>query len=296
MEHIITVFTPTYNRAHTLSCLYDSLKAQSSFQFEWLIVDDGSTDETENLIRQFQAECTFFPIHYHKQKNGGKHTAINTGIGLAKGFLFFIVDSDDYLIQDAIEMIFLWESSISSEERFAGVSGNRGYSSNELIGETFDGDYIDATALERDKYHIIGDKAEVYYTDIIKRYPFPVFEKELFLTESVVWNRIAVDGYKIRWVNRIIYITEYREDGLTKQYVQLLANNPKGYALSVKESVQQYSYSKRRVDSEFFNYFMTVRENISFAEAAKNLEISRFQLGKSIVRYYFSVLVRKVTK
>ena len=295
MEKYITVFTPTYNRADTLKNLYQSLCKQTSYQFEWLVVDDGSTDNTKELIRQLQKKCTLFPIRYFKKENGGKHTAINTGVELAKGFLFFIVDSDDYLMPDAIASILKWEQSISANDSFAGVSGNRGYSANQLIGETFEGDFIDATALEREKLLILGDKAEVYYTDVLKRYPFPVFENERFLTESIVWNRMAEDGYKLRWFNQIIYITEYRDDGLTKHYVQLLANNPQGYALDVKERIRLFHYSKQRVDSEYFNYHMTVKNNIGFADKAKCLEISQFRLAKAIFCYYLRVLIRKVT-
>ena len=214
---------------------------------------------------------------------------------MAKGFLFFIVDSDDYLMPDAIASILKWEQSISLKDNFAGVSGNRGYSATQLIGETFEGIFVDASALEREKFHILGDKAEVYYTDVLKRYPFPVVENERFLTESIVWNRMAEDGYKIRWFNKIIYITEYRDDGLTKHYVQLLANNPQGYALDVKERIRLFHYSKQRVDSEYFNYHMTVKNNIGFADKAKCLEISQFRLVNAIFCYYLRVLIRKVT-
>ena len=295
MEQFISVFTPTYNRADTLECLYQSLCKQTSYNFEWLIVDDGSTDKTEELIRQFQKSCTLFKIRYSKKENGGKHTAINTGVKLAKGFLFFIVDSDDYLIPDAIENIIKWEQSVSSKDNFAGVSGNRGYSPKQLIGETFEGDFVDVTALEREKFSILGDKAEVYYTDVLKRYPFPVFENERFLTESIVWNRMAEDGLKIRWFNKIIYITEYRDDGLTKHYVQLLAKNPQGYALDIKERIRQFHYSKQRIDSEYFNFFVTLKNNIGFSDKAKYLDISKFRLARAILSYFFRVLIRKVT-
>ena len=295
MGQLITVFTPTYNRANTLEYLFQSLCKQTSYQFEWLVVDDGSTDNTEELFSQLKDRCTLFPIRYYKKENGGKHTAINIGVELAKGFLFFIVDSDDYLMPNAISSILKWEQSISLKDNFAGVSGNCGYSANQLIGETFEGDYIDATALEREKLRIFGDKAEVYYTDVIKRYPFPVFENERFLTESIVWNRMAEDGYKIRWFNKIIYIAEYRDDGLTKHYDQLLANNPQGYALDVKERIRQFHYSKQRVDSEYFNYHIAVKSIIGFANIAKYLGISKFRLSAAIFCYYFRVLIRKVT-
>ena len=106
---------------------------------------------------------------------------------------------------------------------------------------------------------------------------------------------MSEDGYKLRWFNQIIYITEYRDDGLTKHYVQLLANNPQGYALDVKERIRLFHYSKQRVDSEYFNYHMTVKNNIGFADKAKCLEISQFRLVNAIFCYYLRVLIRKVT-
>lgn len=294
MKKIITVFTPTYNRACTLKRLYQSLKGQTLFEFEWLIVDDGSTDCTEDLIRNFKNECTSFPIRYYKKENGGKHTAINMGTGLANGYLFFIVDSDDFLIQNAIEIVLSWEQSVSSEKFFAGVSGNRGFSANEIIGGTFEGEYIDANALEREKNNILGDKAEVYYTEILRKYPFPVYDNEKFLTESIVWNRIAADGYKIRWFNTIIYISEYRDDGLTKKYIRLLSENPMGYALDIKERTKLCYYSSQAIDSEFFNFFILEKNTIGFSKSAEYLEISKAQLAKSIVFYYYRVLIRKI--
>ena len=296
MEQYITVFTPTYNRADTLKRLYQSRVAQSSHAFEWLIVDDGSTDNTEELVGSFRLENAPFPIRYHRQANGGKHTAINKGVALAKGYMFFIVDSDDYLTEDAVEKVISWEKSIAQESKFAGVSGNRGFSENDIIGETFEGKYVDATALERDKHNILGDKAEVYYTDVLRKYPFPVFENERFLTESVVWNRIAADDNRIRWFNQIIYITEYREDGLTRQYLKLLSENPRGYALDVTERIHFSHCSSQSVDSEYYNYYMTVKKHgTGFSAAAKYLGISRAQLCKSIALFYFRVLKRKVT-
>ena len=296
MEKIITVFTPTYNRVSTIKRLYQSLIEQSNYRFEWLIVDDGSKDNTEELVTKLITTCTLFPIRYYKKQNGGKHTAINKGAELAKGFLFFIVDSDDYLINNAIELILSWEKSISSEKGFAGVSGNCGYNTSELIGKTFEGEYVDGTALEREQNNIYGDKSEVFYTEILRNYPFPVFENEKFLTESIVWNRIAADGYKLRWFNKIIYLAEYRDDGISKKYSRLLAENPKGYALDVIERINQLHYSKQRIDSEYFNYFISEKRNLGFSKAAEYLEISKFKLAKSVFLYYFRVLVRKVKR
>ncbi|MEI2533009.1 glycosyltransferase family 2 protein, partial [Escherichia coli] len=163
----ITVFTPTYNRSYILDNLYQSLKNQTCYDFEWLIIDDGSTDDTEILIKKWISEETLFNIKYHKKQNGGKHRAINIGVELAKGKLFFIVDSDDKVLPDSVEKIIDWESKLPRKEKFAGVAGNRAYSNDQVIGKTFTGDFIDATSLERERFNIMGDKAEAFYTDIL---------------------------------------------------------------------------------------------------------------------------------
>ena len=126
----ITVFTPTYNRAYIINRLYESLQRQEIHNFEWLVVDDGSVDETEELFRTWMNNESKFPIRYYKKKNGGKCRAINFALDLAKGKLFFVVDSDDYLTDDALKKIIAWEKSLPKDEKYCGVAGNLGMSSN----------------------------------------------------------------------------------------------------------------------------------------------------------------------
>lgn len=294
MKKIVTVFTPTYNRANTLKRLFSSLTEQTSYSFEWLIVDDGSTDNTEELMSRIMAEHSQFPIRYCRKKNGGKHTAINVGVKLAEGYLFFIVDSDDYLTSDAISNILNWEETIKNREAYAGVAGNKGISQNELIGKSFDTEYVDATSLERNKYSIEGDKAEVFYTDVLQKYPFPVYENEKFITEAVVWYRIAADNLKIRWFNDIIYIAEYLPDGLTANQIELYANNPQGFALSIKQKIQYFNYSKIQIENEFFNYYQIVKRKINLRKTASYLDITVFRLLQSIFLVYFRALLKKL--
>ena len=292
----VTVFTPTYNRAHTLTRLYLSLKNQTCFDFEWLIVDDGSTDNTSQLVDEFCEEDNPFIIRHFRQDNSGKHVAINQGVDLAKGELFFIVDSDDYLTDNAIQRIIKWESTIADINGFAGVSGNKGYENGGLIGETFSDEYVDATSLERQKYSISGDKSEVFYTDVLRDNKFPVFEGEKFITENVVWYKIASKDLKIRWFNETIYIAEYLEDGLSRNYVQVFAKNPKGYAYSIKQSISLLHYDKKRIDSEYFNYYQIVKKNVSFRDAARYLDIGQLALIKSIAMFYFRTAIRKLKR
>ena len=291
----VTVFTPTYNRVYTLERLYKSLLNQTSYDFEWLIVDDGSTDDTSKLIKSFQNN-QLFDVRYYKQENSGKHVAINMGVSLAQGGLFFIVDSDDYLTTNSIETIITWENSIIDKSGFAGVAGNKGFTSESIIGNTFTGKYVDATSLERDKYHIEGDKAEVFYTNILKQFPFPVFDGERFITENVVWYRIASEGYRFRWFNEIVYIAEYLEDGLSARQIKLYADNPKGFALSIKQKIKYLEYSKAQIDAAYFDYYQIVKDKVTLKNAAKYLGISQIYLIKSIALFYYRVAVNKVIK
>ena len=294
MEKIVTVFTPTYNRANTLNRLFSSLNAQTSHRFEWLIVDDSSTDNSEELINRIMIEYPEFPIRYYRKKNGGKHTAINVGVKKAKGYLFFIVDSDDYLTPEPISKILKWEETIENQEGYAGVAGNKGLSRNELIGKSFVAEYVDATSLERQRYSIEGDKAEVFYTSVLQKYPFPVYENEKFMTETVVWYKIAADNLKIRWYNSIIYIAEYLPDGLTANQIELYANNPQGFALSIKQKLQYFNYSKIQIDNEFYNYFQIVNKKVSLRKTASYLDITVFRLLQSIFLVYFRALLKKI--
>ncbi len=209
---MITILTPAYNRAYTLHKAYESLCRQTSFDFEWVVVDDGSTDNTEDLMLAWKEKTAAFPITYVKQENGGKHRAVNRGVELAKGDYILILDSDDYLTDDAVETISKWTQEIAHLEGFAGVSGLKDGANNGHMTA----DYVDAKNTERSKFGLQGDKAEVYKTEMMRKYPFPEFEGEKFLRENAVWDAIALDGYKLRWYNRVIYKCEYLADGLTR--------------------------------------------------------------------------------
>lgn len=230
----ITICTPTYNRAYILTVLYKSLQNQTCKDFEWLIIDDGSSDNTQELAEAWIASGDDFPVRYYKKQNGGKCSAINYGLDYADGELFVVVDSDDFLTDNAVEKIIELENTISDKNRFCGVAFNLGTDINTTPNKIFDGDYKDATLLDR-YTSLDGEKAYAFYTEVHKKYRYPLFDNEKFMTEAVVWNRIANDGYLMRFSNDIICIYEYREDGLTNAGTVLFVNNPKGYGLWLKE-------------------------------------------------------------
>ncbi|MGX8851855.1 glycosyltransferase family 2 protein [Amedibacillus sp. YH-ame10] len=280
----VTIFTPTYNRKDKLSVLFNSLCRQTSKDFEWVIVDDGSIDETESFIKELQSDE--FPILFFKKENGGKHTAINYGVKEAKGKVFAIVDSDDYLVPKAVETIIKWFKEIENINNFAGVAAQKAFENSNVVGTFYDKDYVDALSTERDKLHIDGDKFEVFYTDVLRQFPFPVIEKETFMTEAVVWNRIASAGLKLRWHKESLYVCEYLENGLTDQKDRLVKHSPKGYALFIREIAKTDISLKRLLG--FYSYYYGIRKDqCSFKEVAKELECSVFIL-------YVSNILRKL--
>lgn len=254
----VTVFTPTYNRAYIIENLYHSLQRQTCTDFEWLVVDDGSTDDTQELFEQWKKENNPFPIRYFKKENGGKMRAINYGVDFAQGELFFNVDSDDYLTDDAIEKICRWEESIHGDKRFCGIVGNLGTSPDFTPNKPLKGAYRDASLLERYPEYcsdpIEGERAWVFYTEIQKRYKYPEFEGENFITPAVSWNRMSHDGYIVRAFNDIIWIYEYLPDGLTMAGESKNLKNPYGYGLTLKEKADFCRYSIYRKYRLYYSF------------------------------------------
>lgn len=224
---VITILTPTYNRKNELKKLYDSLKKQSLESFEWLIVDDGSTDETEGEARQWQSEG-ILKISYIKKENGGKHTALNLGISVIQTELTFIVDSDDWLPNHAIEVIEKYHKKYRNYSEICGYSFLRFYPDGS-VNEAFypENEKIDTYVNARINGRIAGDKAEVFLTEILKKYPFPVFGEERFLPEDLIWVKMS-GSYKMVHINECIYISDYLEGGLTKSGRKMKLKSPRG--------------------------------------------------------------------
>lgn len=224
-EVLITVFTPTYNRAELLSHLYNSLLAQRQQNFEWVLVDDGSTDDTDSVVKSFIVQDRI-PITYHKKSNEGKHLAINKGTELARGKVFFIVDSDDYLVETATRIISEYYSQIKDKDEIAGIGFRRGTSPDQFIGTqgAFENEILNVFDF-RYRKNISGDMAEVYKTEVLRQFPFPSVAGEKFCAEGLVWNRIGLK-YKMLWVSKIIYICHYMQGGLTDNSIKNRISSP----------------------------------------------------------------------
>ena len=295
-KYRITVFTPTYNRAYIISNLYNSLLRQTYKNFEWLIVDDGSVDETESLVTNW-IKTSDFAIRYYKTQNGGKHRAINKGMELADGEIFFTMDSDDELTFDALEKVNQWFCDIKDCKELKGIVANRGFTKENTINPFFSSEYMDmllsdmGTYEENGKKVLGGERAIVFYTDFCKKYPFPEFEGENFMTEAVVYNRMSRDGHKLRFYNDIIWIFEYREDGLTRSGTSIFLKNPYGYGLWVREKMDIEKWSlKRRLMA-----YYTFTADLATQKSAK--DISRYINAPFLIIYFmkrFNLLKRKL--
>ncbi len=282
-----TIFTATYNRALLLSKLYNSLLNQTYKNFEWIIVDDGSTDGTKNTINKFIKDKKI-NIKYYFQENAGKHRAINKGIDLAVGKYFFIVDSDDYLPNDSLEIYEKYILKIDDDE-YAGLVGLKAYNLNKIIGKTFNGKELDILNYERKKYGIFGDKAEIYKTEILKKFKFPEYKNEKFLNEAIVWNEIALNGYKLKFINEITYYCDYLEEGLTNNIENHIKNSPIGFKHYILQllKINKNNFIER---IKLISYYYSIMKNkYTIYEISKDLNVGIF-----LIR--FSYLIRKIFK
>ena len=272
----ITVFTPTYNRAYIITNLYRSLQKQTYHDFEWLVVDDGSNDNTSEIFEKWINEDNFFPIRYYKKENGGKCRAINYGVLLARGRLFFNVDSDDYLTDDALQKVAAWERTLPNDGSFCGVAGNLGTSPTDTPNTIWPMEYRDANLLERYPYYsnnpIDGERAWVFYTEIQKKYRYPEFEGENFITPAVTWNRMAHDGYKVRVYNDIIWIYKYLEDGLTASGSKRFLDRPQGHGLWLREMAEFMGYSWVEKLKMYYTFYCDHSYHLSCKKIAEYIE------------------------
>ena len=229
----VTIFTPTYNRAKLLPRLFESLSKLDYSDFEWVIVDDGSTDLTSSLVATFQMQA-IFPICYIVQTNKGKHIAINKGVEAANGELFFIVDSDDTLTSNALSILVNTYKTERKSKDIGGVSFRGCYADGTIVGNSNFKRVVCNSLDIRNVYGVTGDLVEVFTTKVMKEFPFPEIENEKFCPEVLVWNRIA-QNYKLVYVNNAIYVVEYQKGGLTDRIVKIRMTSPTASMLTYGE-------------------------------------------------------------
>lgn len=245
-KYLVTIFTPTYNRARLLKSLYESLKEQSDKDFEWIIVDDGSKDNTKEVVQGFIKE-KIIPIKYLKKENEGKHIAINVGCDMAEGELFFIVDSDDYIPKEAIEEVKRDWEKYRNNTGIAGLVYLKAWKNGNLMGRKFEKDeFISNHVKEYNKGGVWGEKLKILRTEIFRKNKFPKYENEKYVGEHVLWIEVS-RKYDLVYINKVLYIAEYLEDGLTMAGRKLRIENPLGGIKGAQVLMQKDMCLKLRI-------------------------------------------------
>lgn len=233
----ITVFTATYNRAHLLERVWKSLVEQRFDGMEWVVVDDGSVDGTREVVDGLKRKSGFDVVYMWKE-NGGKHTAINEGVRMARGDLFVMVDSDDVLEVGALENIWNTWSRVEDKKRIGGVAGLMRGSDGVRIGTGICSPELVSDSVEiRSKYKVDGDLMEVFRTDVLREFPFPEIDGERFCPEQLMWYRIA-QKYKLLFVDSVWCVRDYMDGGLTDRIVRVRRESPVASMMTYAEATK----------------------------------------------------------
>lgn len=245
----ITIFTPTYNREHTLPQLYESLCRQTCMDFVWSIVDDGSKDNTEGLVREWKNNNRI-AIEYQKQPNGGKMRAHNLGARLCSTPLFVCIDSDDYVCDNFVESVKTYKEQLEADERLAGIIAYRGFPTEDkgFVPKRKFPLHGTGTLSELYQNGFVGDTTLVFKTGVIKQYPFLEIDGEKFSTEAYAYNQIEQE-YQFLIAEEIWTLCTYMPDGYTQGEKALYVKNPKGWALFFNQRAKfTHSYiSKKKI-------------------------------------------------
>ncbi len=250
----LTIFTPTFNRAYCLPRAYESLCRQTCREFEWLVIDDGSTDNTPELLRQWQEEGRM-PIRYIRQENQGMHGAHNTAFRNIDTELCLCLDSDDMLTDDCVEYVLkFWADHAAQHEQVAGCIARDGYISGGFVGTPFpEGVEVAHYNWLIETQGKIGDVKYVFRTEVARAAPeYPVFPDEKY--GSMAYKNQFIDArYPWLLIERVIYLVEYMADGASHNMYQLYRDNPKGWDMARRSSML-YSLTRKRKFMECVHY------------------------------------------
>ena len=288
---LLSIFTPTYNRAHIINRVFQSLCKQKFTDFEWVVVDDGSTDNTELLLHQYK-ESAPFQIQYIKQKNGGKHVAYNTALAHIQGEYIFTVDSDDWLPEDSLSQIKELIDSIEnlSDINICGIIALKENQERCIIGEKFtcEGKILSTVELEHNGNG--GERSIVFSSKVAKKYPFPIIHNEKFMGELVVYDRIA-KNHKVIVSNKILTTCEYQSTGLSSNFYKLMINNPGGFMIFHAQRIDLSIKFIERLNhilryNTFKLLFKGMKESIKYSGRYSML-VKVVQPLSHILRYYY---------
>lgn len=274
---LFTIFTPTYNRSKLLKRVYEALKKQTFKDFEWLIINDSSPDDTDEIVQTFIQEKPFFPIVYVKQEHGGKMRAISKAVDLAHGKWIMIHDDDDFMPENGLEITSKWAQIADNYPECAELSGVKNDTKGNHIRPIIPYDFKILSFAEKIKNGWNKDEAIFYKTEIIKKYKAPEFENEYDSHFSIPAFKMCKAGYTLLMFNDVVYIGDYIEGGLSDESIDgtYLLRIFNGYTEGVKlelslnvgikrkiEIIGKYSYIARKKGLGYFEISKILKRNI----------------------------------
>lgn len=287
MKKMLTVFTPAYNRAYTLHRCYESLLRQTSKEFVWVVIDDGSTDNTREIVKSWIDENKV-EIRYYYQENQGMHGAHNKAYEVIDTELNVCIDSDDYMTDDAVEIINKYWRENRSEE-LAGFGALNLFENREVIGTKFPETLKSSKYFDMYKLHKVkGDKKFIYRTELIKQNPYPIFEGEKYVGLDYKYMKLD-ENYKLGLINKAVCIVEYLQDGSSLNMFRQYKNNPKGFAFYRVENMKNPKGDLKYRFKESIHYVASsfISKNREFLKETpcKTLCILALPFGYCLYRY-----------
>lgn len=286
----ISIVTPVYNRATLIGNLFQSLLKQDIYDFEWIVIDDGSTDNIKDIMHEFQSSSPF-TIKFYQQENGGKPSAVNKGVKEASYDWIYIVDSDDILQHDAISVI-SGDVMKTVDPSCAGMVYLKAFSdSGNIVGDKFSAHTLDYNSFAGVK----GDKALILRKALLKKNPFPIFDNEKFITEAYCWNKILDENYLLA-NNKVVYLGEYLEDGLTHNYYSLLKKNKQGTLAFVTSNLLLKNINLNIYKQTIYHFTPVMNsENLNFIKS--KVSLNRYYIFRMLlVISFFKKNLLKVLK
>ena len=286
-----SIIVPSFNRAKYLPRIYNSLCKQQDIDFEWIIVDDGSSDNTREIVAGFNQ---IFPIKYTYQENAGKPTAMNTGVNMANSYISVSLDSDDILLPNVLKSVWnLFDIQTGKfENSCACVSGLCQYDNGDVIGDKFPKDYYVSDHIKcRFNEKINGDKLEFVVTSVLKQYLFPIFKNEKNIVPGVIMFRMAL-SYKTLYVNQIFAEKQFLPGGLSTQNYWFMY--PNGSELYYNEaSVPPLSFKWQIKNSGQYIFFAKMNKKKKIYKNAKNKRIYLYGLFSYCI-YSLKLLLKRI--
>lgn len=286
----LTVFTPSFNRAYCLHQCYESLVVQTNKDFCWLIIDDGSTDNTKELVQIWIDEGKI-EIIYHFQENQGMHGAHNAAYRLTETELNVCIDSDDFMPEDAVDAILTFWNAQPPEVRksVAGLAGLDAFKDGKIIGNKFP-DYLERSTLEtiHNVHRITGDKKLVYRTEVVKKYPpYPLFQGERFVPLGTLYLMIDKD-YEILCLNEVLCIVEYMPDGSSRNMIKQYYRHPKGFQHARITNMRHSNYFKVRLKNAIHYVSHSIQlKDLGFLKKTPKKLLTFFMIPPGILLYLY---------